>query len=125
MTLYIDEEELTMNIGFNQPNLNVNDLYFFTITSQYSHKPEVLFPMRVVSSNSRWSLLQVTFPTGFGDEHKNGVYYYELREAGATTLEKGLVKIITNPGGAINTLAYNSGAVTEERISDVYFRPNY
>ena len=123
MTIYVNETKLDVEVAFNQPNLEFGD-YEFIITSQYSHQDEVLVPTELLSSNSRWSLFKVQFPTGFGDSHLNGVYWYELKY-GATTLEKGLVKIITNPGGEINTLAYNSGITTEERVSDVYFRPNY
>tara|TARA_R110000796_G_scaffold25123_2_gene71192 strand:+ start:68 stop:331 length:264 start_codon:yes stop_codon:yes gene_type:complete len=86
-----------------------------------------MFPGEVVTSNARYSMIQVTFPVGFGDAHKNGIYYYELRSTiyPVGAIEKGLVKIITNPGGEINTLEYNSGTVTEERVSEVFFRPQY
>ena len=70
-------------------------------------------------------MFEVTFPVGFGDAHKNGVYYYELSSISNGSIEKGLAKIINNPGGEIHTLAYDSGLVTEERVSEVYFRPNY
>lgn len=125
MTIYVSEDAPVVNMAFNQANLPLEALYFFKITSQYSHQTTTVFPGTVVISNARYSMIQATFPTGFAEEHKNGIYYYELIENNQTTIEKGLVKIITNPGGTINTLEYNSGTVTEERESEVFFRPQY
>ena len=124
MTIYVLENDLQVNIAFNQANLAAGD-YTFTVTSQYSHQSTIMFPAQLLSSNSRYSMIEVIFPVGFGDEHKNGIYYYELSSTIAGSIEKGLAKIITNPGGAIYTLAYDSGLETEERVSEVYFRPNY
>ena len=73
-----------------------------------------------ISQNARYSTIQVEFPVEFNNEHKNGVYYYSIEG-----LERGYVKIITTPGGSINTVAYNSGVVTENRESKVYYRPQY
>ena len=124
MTIYVLENDLQVEIAFNQANLAAGD-YTFTVTSQYSHQSTIMFPAQLLYSNSRYSMFEVIFPVGFGDAHKNGVYYYELSSTIAGSIEKGLAKIITNPGGEIHTLAYDSGLVTEERVSEVYFRPNY
>lgn len=125
MTIYVNEDAPIVNIAFNQANL-ANVEYTFTIRSQYSHQDTVMIAAQLVTTNARYSMIQATFPTGFGDAHKNGIYYYELiGEQFQTAIEKGLVKIITNPGGEINTLEYNSGTVTEERESEVFFRPQY
>ena len=128
MTIYVNEDEPIVNIAFNQANL-ANVEYTFTIRSQYSHQDTVMIPAQLVTTNARYSMIRVEFPTGFGDAHKNGIYYYELSNTAddpiPVTFEKGLVKIITNPGGEINTLEYNSGTVTEERVSEVFFRPQY
>ena len=53
------------------------------------------------------------------------LYYYNIALVGQEPLEKGLVKIITNPGGTMGTVAYESTIYTEERVSEVFFRPNY
>ena len=37
----------------------------------------------------------------------------------------GMSKIITEPGGNLGTTNYTSTPETEERVSDVFFRPNY
>jgi len=123
MTIYVEESNLVQFVAFNIPNLLAGD-YEFMITSQYSHQSDQLVPTTLYSTNDRYSLFEITFPTGFGDSHLNGVYYWTLYY-GAEPLQSGLVKIITNPGGEIHTLSYDSGTVTEERVSDVYFRPNY
>ena len=128
MTIYVNEDAPVVNIAFNQANLPMQN-YEFKITSQYSHQTTCLCPSTLVTTNARYSMIRVEFPTGFGDAHKNGIYYYELSNTAddpiPVTFEKGLVKIITNPGGEINTLEYNSGTVTEERVSEVFFRPQY
>jgi len=126
MTIYVEEEELVQNLAFNIAN-QPSGTYVFTITSESSHQPTIMTSNQLVSTNARWSLFQFAFPAGFGDEHKNGIYYYELKRitSPVAVLQAGLAKIITNPGGRINTIAYDSGAVTEERVSDVYYRPQY
>ena len=123
MTIYIEEPTNLVQFAVNQANLTLGQNYEFIITSQYSHQPLVLLP-ECIESNARYSLFEVQFPAGFGDEHKNGVYYWDLAYL-EDSLEKGLVKIITEPGGGINSLAYDAGPITDDRVSEVYFRPNY
>ena len=123
MTLYINETNLGVEIAFNLANLALGTGYLFTITSQYSHQPLIL-EAECIESNARYSKFSMTFPTGFGEEHKNGVYYWDLTYSDAP-LQKGLIKIITEPGGNMNTLAYNPGVITDERVAEVFYRPNY
>ena len=124
MTLLVAENNLTIEFSLNQVNLALGSLYAFTLTSQYSHQPLVL-NAEAIFSNERYTTFQVQFPIGFGDSHKNGVYYYNIALVGQEPLEKGLVKIITEPGGTMGTVAYESTIYTEERVSEVFFRPNY
>ena len=124
MTLLVEESNLTKEFSLNQPNLTLGQLYAFTLTSQYSHQPLVL-DATAIESNARYTTFQVTFPIGFGNSHYNGVYYYSISEVGDDAFEKGLVKIITNPGGELGTTNFDSGIYTEERVSEVFFRPNY
>jgi len=123
MTLQISESALTIAFATNVSNLTVGGGYGFEITSQYSHQP-VFMDAFVTSSNDRYSVVQLTFPVGFGDSHKNGIYNYDITFAGNSIL-KGLVKIITEPGGDTGMTAYTSNPDTEERVADVYYRPNY
>jgi len=123
MTLYINENDLLVKISFSQSNLEIGVGYTFSITSQYSHQP-LLLEAECILSNIRYSSFRVAFPIGFGDAHKNGIYDWDLVFQGVS-LEKGIVKIITEPGGGMNTLTYNPGANTNERVSEVFFRPNY
>lgn len=124
MTILVSEAALTVEISVNQPNLVLNNLWRFVLTSQYSHQPLTLVAT-VINSNDRYSTFQVTFPTGFGDEHKNGIYYWDLKPVGADAIEKGLIKIITEPGGTMGMVPYESGIDTEERVSEVFYRPSY
>ena len=123
MTLYVNEAQLGVEIAINITNLTIGSGYELIITSQYSHQPLVL-EAECVDTNARYSMIAVTFPTGFGEEHKNGIYYWDLTYLDAP-LQKGLMKIITEPGGGLNTLAYNAGPITDDRVSEVFYRPNY
>ena len=96
----------------------------FVLTSQYSHKPLDIVVDSIVTTNARYSTLKITFPVGFGDAHKNGIYNWRLVQ-NATTLEAGLVKIVTDPGGSLGIKEFISTPQTEERVSEVFYRPNY
>ncbi len=123
MTILVPEAELTQQFTVNIPNMTVNELVF-VLTSQYSHQPLELSVNSVVTTNNRYSTLEVTFPTGFGDAHKSGIYNWRLVQ-NSVTLEAGLVKIVTNPGGNLGITEFISTPQTEERVSEVYYRPNY
>ena len=123
MTILVPEVELTQQFTVNIPNMTANQLVF-VLTSQYSHQPLELSVNSVVNTNNRYSTLEVTFPTGFGDAHKSGIYNWRLVQ-NSVTLEAGLVKIVTNPGGNLGITEFISTPQTEERVSEVYYRPNY
>ena len=123
MTLLIPESNLTIEFSLNLTNLALGSAYVFTLTSQYSHQP-LLIDATVTLSNARYTTFEVVFPIGFGDSHKNGIYNYDMSTID-TSLEKGLVKIITQPGGDTGITNYTSTPATEERVADVFFRPNY
>ena len=123
MTLLIPESNLTIEFSLNLTNLTLGSAYVFTLTSQYSHQPLEIDATALVS-NARYTTFEVQFPIGFGDSHFNGIYMYDMGTL-STSLEKGLVKIITEPGGELGTTNYISTPATEERVEDVFFRPNY
>ena len=122
MTIEVNEANLNTEIYINKPQLTDN--YVFTLTSQYDKVP-VQLHTSLVYSNNRYSQFTITFPTGFGDEHKNGIYYYSISSNAGVYLEKGLVKIITSPGGATGITNYTSTTAIENREADVFYRPNY
>ena len=124
MTLQVQENNLTVEFSLNLTNLALGSLYAFTLTSQYSHQPLVL-DAEAIFSNERYTTFSVQFPIGFGDSHYNGVYYYNIAIVGQEPMEKGLVKIITEPGGSMGAVAYESTIYTDERVSEVFYRPNY
>ena len=123
MTLLVPENNLTIEFSLNLTNLTLGSAYVFTLTSQYSHQP-LAIDATVLVSNARYTTFEVVFPIGFGDSHKNGIYNYDMSTL-ATSLEKGLVKIITSPGGETGITNYTSTPATEERVADTFFRPNY
>ena len=123
MTLLIEETNLNIEFTTNLVNLDLGNLYTYILTSQWSHQP-IELACEAIETNARYTKFAVTFPTGFGNEHKNGVYNWEISRQ-ASPLEKGLVKIITEPGGSMGTTNFESGINKEERIADVFYRPNY
>lgn len=123
MTILVQETQLQQEFTLNLTNLQLGAYYSFILTSQYSHQPVVIAATATVT-NARYTTFTITFPTGFGNEHKNGIYNWELKKA-TTTLEEGLVKIITEPGGGLGTTNFESGINKENRIADVFYRPNY
>ena len=127
MTLYVNNN--TELIASNNIDIVGDQFNFlqFILTSQYSKTDEV-FSAQVVLKNDRYTKLVVSFPEDFKNEHKNGVYYYTIQntiDEVITVFEKGLCKLITEPGGSNGSISYDSGEITENRKSDVYFRPNY
>ena len=124
MTILVPENQLTQQFTVNITNMSlVPAAYAFILISQYSHQALPL-GVTVIKTNARYSTLEVTFPIGFGDEHKNGIYNWRLVQ-NAITLEAGLVKIVTDPGGDLGITEYISTPATEERVADVFYRPNY
>ncbi len=115
MTITVDQTVKQVSVN----NTDIPETGVFVLTSGYSKEPVSLAFTRV-EQNTRYSTIDITFPSTFKDEHKNGVYYYSIDD-----LERGYVKIITEPGGAMNTKTYNSGTITENRESKVYYRPTY
>ena len=60
-------------------------------------------------------------------EHKNGIYNWRIVWSGndGPIYQNGLVKIITQPGGDLGIKEFISTPQTEERVSEVFYRPNY
>jgi hypothetical protein len=123
MTLLINEASLAVIASFNVPNIDLKYTYGFVLTSQYSHEPLILTALPQ-QTNDRYSVFSITFPTGFGDAHKNGIYDYYL-SGPLGPVEKGLVKIVTNPGGGTGITNYTSTLAIENRVAEVFYRPNY
>ena len=121
MTILVPETQLTQTFSLNIAN--ATGIWLFTLISQYSIQPLALTATNIFT-NARYTTFEVTFPTGFGDEHKNGIYNWNITNNGAQ-VEAGLVKIITDPGGGLGTTNFDSGVITENRVADVFYRPNY
>ena len=119
MTLYIDNTTET----FASNNTAISGTVSFILTSQFS-KQDTIIPATILVDNSRYTELELTFPATFKDEHKNGVYYYTIQNT-EEVFEKGLVKIVTEPGGGNGAIEFIATPAIENRVADVYFRPNY
>lgn len=119
MTIYVDEQ---FKLVYSN-NVDITGDLVFTLTSGYAKVPEP-FPALLISQNARYTELEVDFGPNFSLGHKNGIYYFTI-SSGVQIFEEGYAKIICEPGGQINTLAYDAGVVTTNRESVVYYRPNY
>ena len=119
MTLYVNN---TTEV-FSSNNTAISGNVSFILTSQYS-KTDIIIPATIIVNNDRYTELQLTFPTGFEDEHKNGIYYYTIQND-TDIFEKGLVKLVTEPGGTNGATEYTATPQIENRESTVYYRPNY
>ena len=82
---------------------------------------------------TKWFVDHVTFDPDFNDQHRNGYYQYAVvvdpfnnppeEPNPGQTKAQGLIKLIFDPGGEMDTKPYISN--NEQRESDTYFRPNY
>ena len=113
-----------LSIILNQPNLDTTpDFYRFKLMSQYSKMNLVDQTVTVFEANDRYSAFNIDITQSMIDGHYNGMYWYTLMVDGAAVIEKGVAKLITNPGGETNFTEYTS--VDDSREADVYFRPTY
>ena len=119
MTITVNQTTETVSIN----NVSIPETVDFILTSGFSKEPVTLSAIRS-TQNDRYSTIDITFPTEFKDEHKNGVYYYSI-EFDGIVYEAGYVKIITEPGGGNGITNFTSTPETENREADVYYRPNY
>lgn len=120
MTIYITDVDTMVSVAFNTPNLA--DSLTFTLTSQWSNTETVSVPLTLVESNDRYSEFFFTVPADLANEHKNGIYDYQLLD-GLNVVESGLCKLILEPGGTYGTEEYISN--NDDREADVYYRPEY
>lgn len=119
---------MTLTVNSTLETLSINSIDIpatgkFVLMSGLSREPEELDYTRTLQ-NARYSTIDITFPADFKDRHANGVYYYSIN-SNNIAYEKGYIKLVTDPGGDLNQKPFNSGAVTEERESVVYYRPTY
>lgn len=119
MTLYINNTTET----FASNNTAISGTVSFILTSQFS-KTDTVIPATILVDNSRYTELELTFDADFKDQHKNGVYYYTIQNE-TEVFEKGLVKIVTSPGGGNGAIEYTATPAIENREAVVYYRPNY
>lgn len=106
-------EEVSIN------NTSIPETGVFILTSGYTKVPQLL-PYTRRLQNARYSTIIVEFPVDFAVSHFNGIYYYNIEG-----FEAGYVKIITDPGGSNGAVPYIANPETENRESQVYYRPQY
>ena len=109
-------------------------VYFRSLNTQEWIGP---FPLGGnVVQNERYVRFFVDHPTfdpDFKNQHRNGFYQYVVyvdpflnpppEPSAGNSRAQGLIKLIFDPGGEMNTKPYISN--NEQRESDTYFRPNY
>lgn len=121
MTLYIPTGATTKNISLNIPNASGD--YFFVIQSQ-ALKEYWYWQMSVVSTNDRYTEFEMAIIPEERVNHFNGIYNYSIQKD-EQIIQEGLVKYITEEGGATGTTPYTSTTEVENREGTVYYRPQY
>ena len=123
MTLYLADGQTVANVTFNTPNLT--GINYLVIQSQYG-KEVYNWVMTLVSSNDRYSEFQINISEAERAEHINAIYNYEVQQIinnQQVVIETGLLKYITEEGGAMGTEPYISS--NENREAPTYYRPQY
>ena len=123
MTLYLADGQTVANVTFNTPNLTGTN--YLVIQSQYG-KEVYNWVMTLVSSNDRYSEFQINISEAERAEHINAIYNYEVQQIinnQQVVIETGLLKYITEEGGAMGTEPYISS--NENRDAVTYYRPQY
>lgn len=94
------------------------------LQSQYSKQTEQFEMVRALQ-NARYTVWNVTFGEAFKDEHKSGIYWARIVVPSVYEGSWFLVKLITEPGGGTGISRYISDDATENRVAEVFYRPNY
>lgn len=121
MTLNIPTGATTKNVSLNIPN--ASGTYYFVIQSQ-ALKEYWYWEMTIVETNDRYTEFQLTIIPEERLNHFNGIYNYEIQKDGEV-VQSGLVKYITEEGGATGFEPYVSTPEDENREGTVYYRPQY
>ena len=123
MTIHIPTGATTLNVSFNTPNLT--GTHYLAIQSQYG-KDYWSWEMTPVSSNNRYSEFTINITEAERKEHINAIYDYEVQRLEGQTqivVETGLLKYVTDEGGATGTTPFVSS--NENREAPTYYRPQY
>ena len=106
--------------------------WFRSLNTQEWIGPFPLNGQAYLTSNERYSrwFVDTSSDPDFGEREQDGFYQAVTTVAFGPTdkpligvKELGMVKLICNPGGEINTKPYISN--NEQREADTYYRPNY
>ena len=122
---------------WNGPYFNYSDQNFYTwlrsINTQKWHGPYL--NIGTLQKNDRWAKWYIELGQEWADNHKNGYYQWVITPpipgdppfteptVGINWRVQGIVKLISNPGGDLGVVEYESN--NEDREADTYFRPNY
>lgn len=120
MTLNIPTGATTARITFNTPNLTGN--HYLAIQSKYG-KEVYAWVMTLITSNNRYSEFEINITEAERKEHINAIYDYEVQNLALEVVETGLLKYITEEGGATGTTPFVSS--NENREAPTYYRPQY
>ena len=139
MTAYVSETGPTPNIEmyWNGTITTPTDTggmwtWFRSLNTQEWLGPFPLLAGATFVSNDRYSkwFVDVSSIPGFADQHRNGFYQFCTTPPFGPTdkptlavANQGLIRLIFQPGGEMNTKPYISN--NEQREADTYFRPNY
>tara|TARA_R110002124_G_scaffold215889_2_gene381749 strand:- start:759 stop:1118 length:360 start_codon:yes stop_codon:yes gene_type:complete len=119
MTITFNNTDLTYNFFINGDFPLANGLKFM---SMHSNTPLFDVDATVLIANTRYSQLEFTLSELIGLKHVEGIYRYIVFEDGVS-VQEGVVKVFTTPGGTTGTEPYISN--NEDREATVFYRPQY
>ena len=122
MTIEFIEENLTYSLYLNVSNVSSGTSQTLLVSSQASNTEILNVDFTIGVTNDRYTRIDFTIDSEIPTKHLNSMADYFVIIDGQT-IDQGILKITTNPGGATYTENYISN--NENRQSKVYYRPQY
>lgn len=122
MTIEFTENVFDYSLFLNIAQVGASIDQRLIVSSQASNTEILNVPFNIGVSNGRYTRIDFTIPTDIPAKHLNSMANYNVTIAGET-IDEGILKITTNPGGGTYTQNYISN--NETRQAKVYYRPEY
>ena len=122
MTIEFIEGDLNYSLYLNVANVTSGASQTLLVSSQASNDEILNVDFTISSTNDRYTRIDFTIDAEIPTQHLNSMADYFAIIDGQT-VDQGILKITTNPGGGTYTQNYISN--NETRQAKVYYRPEY
>ena len=122
MTIQFNEGDLNYSLYLNVANVSSGATQTLLVSSQASNDEILNVPFTIGNTNDRYTRIDFTIDAEIPAKHLNSMADYSVIIDDAT-IDEGILKITTNPGGGTYTQNYISN--NETRQSKVYYRPEH